>query len=100
MNIILGNEYLRIWRSHRTCDGHGGSFVRVPIDIRKVFGKGRVKVHATFNNVPYNGSVVNMGVKNADGSICYILGMPKAIRQQLHKQPGDWVHITLTPTIP
>ena len=46
----------------------GGSFVRVPIDIRKVFGKGRVKVHATFNNVPYNGSVVNMGVKNADGS--------------------------------
>ena len=44
----------------------GGSFVRVPIDIRKVFGKGRVKVHATFNNVPYNGSVVNMGVKNAD----------------------------------
>ena len=67
----------------------GGSFVRVPIDIRKVFGKGRVKVHATFNNVPYNGSV-----------ICYILGMPKAIRQQLHKQPGDWVHITLTPTIP
>ena len=78
----------------------GGSFVRVPIDIRKVFGKGRVKVHATFNNVPYNGSVVNMGVKNADGSICYILGMPKAIRQQLHKQPGDWVHIALTPTIP
>ena len=78
----------------------GGSFVRVPIDIRKVFGKGRVKVHATFNNVPYNGSVVNMGVKNADGSICYILGMPKAIRQQLHKQSGDWVHITLTPTIP
>ena len=78
----------------------GGSFVRVPIDIRKVFGKGHVKVHATFNNVPYNGSVVNMGVKNADGSICYILGMPKAIRQQLHKQPGDWVHITLTPTIP
>ena len=50
----------------------GGSFVRVPIDIRKVFGKGRVKVHATFNNVPYNGSVVNMGVKNADGSI-YLL---------------------------
>lgn len=78
----------------------GGSFVRVPIDIRKVFGKGRVKVQATFNNVPYNGSVANMGVKNADGSICYILGMLKAIRQQLHKQPGDWVHITLTPTIP
>ena len=78
----------------------GGSFVRVPIDIRKVFGKGHVKVHETFNNVPYNGSVGNMGVKNADVSICYILGMPKAIRQQLHKQPGDWVHITLTPTIP
>lgn len=39
----------------------GGAFVRVPFDIRKEFGQGRVKVEATFNGVPYCGSIVNMG---------------------------------------
>ena len=58
----------------------GGAYVRVPIDIRKEFGKGRIKVHATFDGIPYDGSIVNMGVKNADGTICYILGMLKDIR--------------------
>ena len=57
----------------------GGAFVRVPFDIRKEFGQGRVKVEATFNGVPYCGSIVNMGVKNPDGSICYILGVRKDI---------------------
>ena len=42
----------------------GGAYVAFPWDIRKEFGKGRVKVHATFDGVPYDGSVVNMGVKN------------------------------------
>lgn len=41
----------------------GGAFVRVPFDIRKEFGQGRAKVEATFNGVPYCGSIVNMGVK-------------------------------------
>ena len=27
----------------------GGAYIRVPIDIRKEFGKGRMKVHATFD---------------------------------------------------
>lgn len=71
----------------------GGAFVRVPIDIRQVYGKGRLKVCATFDGIPYEGSIVNMGVKNEDGSTCYILGMLKSIRQQLNKQPGDSVHV-------
>gem|GEM_PF-3585833 len=29
---------------------------------------------------PYDGSVVNMGVKNSDGSVCYIIGFLKDIR--------------------
>lgn len=41
----------------------GGAFVRVPFDIREEFGKGRVKVLAEFDGVPYKGSIVNMGVK-------------------------------------
>lgn len=36
----------------------GGAFVRFPYDIRKEFGKGRVKVHAEFEGVPYDGSIV------------------------------------------
>ena len=74
----------------------GGAYIRVPIDIRKEFGKGRMKVHATFDGIPYDGSIVNMGLKNADGSICYILGLLKSIRNKLHKQPGDIVHVALS----
>lgn len=49
-----------------------GAYVRFPYDIREEFGKGRVKVQASFDGVPYDGSIVNMGMKNPDGSVCYI----------------------------
>ncbi|MCR4952230.1 MAG: DUF1905 domain-containing protein [Solobacterium sp.] len=48
----------------------GGAYVAFPWDIRKEFGKGRVKVHAEFDGIPYDGSIVNMGVRNEDGSVC------------------------------
>ncbi len=73
----------------------GGAFVPFPFDIRNEFNKGRVKVHATFDGVPYEGSIVNMGVKNMDGSVCYIIGILKEIRIKIGKQPGDIVHITI-----
>ena len=71
----------------------GGAYVPFPYDVRAEFGKGRVKVHATFDGEPYDGSVVNMGVKNADGSICYIIGIRKDIRAKIGKQPGDTVTV-------
>jgi len=46
-----------------------GAYVVFPHDLRAEFGKGRVKVHATFNGESYDGSIVNMGVKNPDGSV-------------------------------
>lgn len=73
----------------------GGAFVRVPFDIRKEFGQGRVKVEATFNGVPYCGSIVNMGVKNPDGSICYILGVRKDIQKAMGRYPGDTIRVTV-----
>lgn len=73
----------------------GGAYVVFPWNIREEFGKGRVKVHATFDGIPYDGSIVNMGVKNEDGSVCYILGMLKAIRAQLSKGDGDTVHMVI-----
>lgn len=75
-------------------DKHG-AFVRFPYDVRKEFGKGRVKVHATFDGVPYEGSVVNMGVKNADGSICYIIGVRKDIQKEVNKFVGDSITVTI-----
>ncbi len=73
----------------------GGAYVVFPYDIRAEFGRGRVKVHATFDGEPYDGSIVNMGVKDADGNICYIIGIRKEIRSKIGKQPGDSVSVTI-----
>ena len=75
--------------------GKGGAYVPFPYDVRAEFGKGRVKVHATFDGEPYNGSLVNMGIKNPDGSVCYIIGILKDIRAKINKQPGDNVRVTI-----
>jgi hypothetical protein len=63
--------------------------------LRKEFGRGRVKVHATFDGESYDGSVVNMGVKNADGGVCYIIGVRREIRKKINKQAGDVIHVTV-----
>lgn len=72
-----------------------GAYVEIPFDIREAFGKGRVKVHATFDGEPYDGSIVNMGLKRSDGSVCHIIGLRKDIRIKIDKQPGDSVQVTL-----
>ncbi|MBR4227156.1 MAG: DUF1905 domain-containing protein [Candidatus Methanomethylophilaceae archaeon] len=74
----------------------GGAYVIFPWDIRKEFGKGRVKVHAVFDGIPYDGSIVNMGVKDTDGSICYIIGVLKSIRRQLGKTDGDIIRVVIS----
>ena len=73
------------------------AYIAVPFDIRAEFGMGRLKVRATFDGVPYDGSIVNMGVKNPDGSVCYIIGVRKDIRAKIGKQAGDVVAVTIVP---
>jgi hypothetical protein len=73
-----------------------GAYVVFPYDVRSEFGKGRVKVHATFDGEAYEGSIVNMGIKNTDGSICYIIGLRKDIREKIRKNPGDEVKVTIS----
>lgn len=80
----------------RKVPGLDGAYVELPFDIRAVFDKGRVKVLATFDGEPYDGSVVNMGVKNEDGSICTIIGLRKDIRAKIGKGPGDCVQVILS----
>ena len=66
-----------------------GAYVEFPYDVKEEFGKGRVKVHATFDGVPYDGSLVRMKTIN------HIIGLRKDIRAQLGKQPGETVHVTI-----
>lgn len=75
----------------------GGAWVAFPWDLRQKFGKGRVKVHASIDGIPYEGSIVNMGVKNPDGSVCYVIGVRKAIRKALGKGEGDTLHVVIEP---
>ena len=72
-----------------------GAYIAVPFDIKTKFGKGRLPVYATFDGEPYAGSVVNMGIKNPDGTICYIIGIRKDIRAKIGKQPGDSIRVTI-----
>lgn len=68
-------------------------------DIRRLFPKrpaAKSKAEITFDGEPYSGSIVNMGIKNEDGSVCYIIGIRKDIREKIGKQPGDTVKVTVS----
>lgn len=66
-----------------------GAYIEFPYDVKKEFGKGRVKVHATFDNYPYDGSLVRMKTPN------HIIGIRKDIRKRIQKQPGDYIVVTI-----
>lgn len=66
-----------------------GAYIEIPLDVKKEFGKGRVKVHATFDGEPYDGSIVRMGTP------CHIIGIRKDIRTKIGKQAGDSIKITV-----
>lgn len=90
-----GQNVYKFQSKIHTVPQKGGAYIEFPYDIRKEFGRGRVKVHVTFDGIPYDGSIVNMGVKNPDGTTCYIIGMLKSIREQLQKSEGDEVEVTV-----
>lgn len=66
-----------------------GAYVEIPFDVKETYGKGRVKVHASFDGVDYDGSLVRMKTP------CHIIGLRKDIRAAIGKQPGDLVHVVL-----
>ena len=68
----------------------GGAYVVFPFDIEKEFGtKGKVPVQASFNGVPYAGTLIKYG------NPLHLLPMPKAIREQTSTAPGDTVNVEL-----
>lgn len=66
-----------------------GAYVEIPFDVKETYGKGRVKVHASFDGAEYDGSLVRMKTP------CHIIGLRKDIRAAIGKQPGDFVHVVL-----
>jgi len=66
-----------------------GAYIEFPYDVKEEFKKGRVKVHAIFDGVSYDGSLVRMKTP------CHIIGIRKDIRKQIQKQPGDKVHVII-----
>ena len=75
----------------------GGAYVVFPWDIREEFGRGRVKIRAEFDGIPYEGSIVNMGLKDENGNVLYLIGVLKSIRKALRKGDGDTVKVVVTP---
>ena len=65
------------------------AYVEFPYDVRQEFGKGRVRVHVTFDGEPYDGLLCRMGTP------VHIIGVRKDIRAKIGKQPGDQVHVEL-----
>ena len=84
-------EETRIWEFNTVIlqnEDMDAAYVEVPFDIKALFGKGRLSVHATFDGVSYDGQIVKMGTP------CYIIGIRKDIRKQIGKSFGDPVHVT------
>lgn len=70
-------------------DGIDGAYIEFPYDVKAEFQKGRVPVHATFDDVAYDGSLVRMKTP------CHIIGLRKDIRARIKKQPGDSIQVTI-----
>jgi bifunctional DNA-binding transcriptional regulator/antitoxin component of YhaV-PrlF toxin-antitoxin module len=68
----------------------GGAYVLFPYDTEKEFAtKGKIPVKTTFDGVPYAGSLIKYGRP------LHLLGVPKAIREQIGKAPGDAVEVVV-----
>lgn len=63
------------------------AFIEIPFDVEKEFGSKRIKVKVKFDNIDYRGSIVRMGQD------CYMIGITKAIRNQMGKGPGDSISV-------
>lgn len=67
----------------------GGAYIEIPFDAEKEYGvRGRVPVTATFDGLPYRGSIFPYGG-------VHMLLVLRAIRQKLGKDAGDKVRVTL-----
>ena len=68
----------------------GGAFIFFPFNVEREFRTtGKVPVKGTFDGVPDAGSIFRYGYPQ------HLLAVPKAIRDQIGKKPGDTVEVVL-----
>ena len=68
----------------------GGACILFPFDVEKEFGaRGQIPVKATFDGVPYTGSMVKYGRRE------HMLPILKAIREKIAKGPGDTIDVVI-----
>lgn len=68
----------------------GGACILFPFDVEKEFGaRGQIPVKATFDGVPYTGSMVKYGRPE------HMLPILKAIREKIGKGPGDTIDVVI-----
>ena len=71
--------------------GGGGAFVDIPFDVEKEFGSKKPKVKAMIEGSLYRGTLVRMGSES------HMLIILKGIREQIGKDFGDEINVTLEP---
>jgi len=68
----------------------GGAFVFFPFDVEKEFRtKGRIPVAGTFDGAPFREALIRYGYPQ------HLLGVPKAIREEIGKKVGDMIEVAL-----
>lgn len=68
----------------------GGAFIEFPFDTKEKYGtSGRIPVKATFDGIPYKGTMVKYGTPK------HILIIVKDIRKKIGKSIGDIIDVTL-----
>ena len=68
----------------------GGAGIVFPFDVEKEFGtRAKVPVKSTLDGVPYTGSLIKCGATE------HMLGVLKAIREQIGKGPGDTIDVVV-----
>jgi Domain of unknown function (DUF1905)/Bacteriocin-protection, YdeI or OmpD-Associated len=67
-----------------------GTFIELPLDVEKVFGRKRAPVRGTINGTSFESTVAVYGGR-------YYLPLKRALRDRAGLASGDEVRITLTP---
>ncbi len=81
----MKQEFKAVIKQH---ENKNAAYIEPPFDVNEVFGAKRVKVKATFDGIPYRGSIVYMGG-------CYLLGLTQDIRNKIGKGFGDEITVTV-----
>lgn len=84
------NDILQFSAILNSVEGTEALYIDFPYNVEELFDvKGQVKILATYDGVPYRGSLVKMG------GPCHMLLVRKDIRKQIGKNAGDSVLVTV-----